>query len=376
MVKLFHEVFVPQLGINDEEAILVEWSVAKWDFVEQGDTIAALESSKASFELPTDERGYIVPLIEAGTKFSLRKPVAIVCPDRNEKHIELYLQEKDESTKREPASDALLVPEGVKLTKKAKATAIRLGVDLADLPRDKIITETYLIEHVEKGPGRPKPSHRAGASRKVVVFGAGNGGLTVLETLNSMGGWEVAAFLDEKPELSGTQHGGLPVWLFEDLSMLKDRGIHYFVTAVADRVRRLEIASEMERACFEPLNAVHRFAYISPSAVLGTGNHIKAGAVIDANCRIGNHCIIDNGAIVPHDNVIGDGCHLAPGAVLGSGITIGKGTLVGIGSTIITGITIGKGVIVGAGANVVRDIPDGVIVRGNPAKVVGASRKS
>jgi acetyltransferase-like isoleucine patch superfamily enzyme len=44
--------------------------------------------------------------------------------------------------------------------------------------------------------------------------------------------------------------------------------------------------------------------------------------------------------------------------------------LVSAGATIIPNILIGRDVIVGAGATVVRNVPDGVIVMGTPARVI------
>ena len=49
---------------------------------------------------------------------------------------------------------------------------------------------------------------------------------------------------------------------------------------------------------------------------------------------------------------------------------IGQNCFVGAGSIIMPGVQIGDGVVVAAGAVVVRDVPDGCIVAGNPAKVV------
>lgn len=53
-------------------------------------------------------------------------------------------------------------------------------------------------------------------------------------------------------------------------------------------------------------------------------------------------------------------------------LTIGGGCWIGNGARIIGPLTIGNNVIVGAGAVVVSDVPDGAIVAGLPAKVIGA----
>jgi len=47
-----------------------------------------------------------------------------------------------------------------------------------------------------------------------------------------------------------------------------------------------------------------------------------------------------------------------------------RGEQVGEGAVVIPGIRIGKWILVAAGAVVMRDVPDNVLVMGNPARVV------
>lgn len=53
-------------------------------------------------------------------------------------------------------------------------------------------------------------------------------------------------------------------------------------------------------------------------------------------------------------------------------VRIGDGTWLGVRAMVLPGVTIGKRVVVAAGAVVTRDVPDDVLVAGNPARVVRA----
>jgi acetyltransferase-like isoleucine patch superfamily enzyme len=51
-------------------------------------------------------------------------------------------------------------------------------------------------------------------------------------------------------------------------------------------------------------------------------------------------------------------------------VTIKKNAWIGIGAIICPGVTIGQNAVVAAGAVVTKDVPDNVLVGGNPAKVI------
>ncbi len=51
-------------------------------------------------------------------------------------------------------------------------------------------------------------------------------------------------------------------------------------------------------------------------------------------------------------------------------ITVGNNVFIGLGALILPGVTIGNNCVVGAYSVVTKDVPDGSIVAGNPAKIV------
>lgn len=56
-------------------------------------------------------------------------------------------------------------------------------------------------------------------------------------------------------------------------------------------------------------------------------------------------------------------------------VRIGRYSFIGASSKILPGVTIGKGVIVSAGSIVARNVSDFMIVSGNPAVIIGDTRK-
>ncbi|HEY5998730.1 MAG TPA: acyltransferase [bacterium] len=122
---------------------------------------------------------------------------------------------------------------------------------------------------------------------------------------------------------------------------------------------------------------------------VGTFTLIHAGARIGADCTIGSHCNIHR-AVLGDRVAIQTGCHVTRGVVieddafLGPGVVtlndklqgaplafprIGRAARVGGGSVILPGVVIGAGAVVGAGSVVTRDVPDGAVVLGSPARL-------
>jgi len=116
--------------------------------------------------------------------------------------------------------------------------------------------------------------------------------------------------------------------------------------------------------------AIHPSAIISENATIGLGTVVMQGAVIQSSVFIGNHCIINTSTSVDHDCIIENYVHISPNATLCGAVFVGEGSQIGAGAVVIPGIKIGKWSLVAAGAVVMKDVPDNVLVIGNPARVV------
>lgn len=115
---------------------------------------------------------------------------------------------------------------------------------------------------------------------------------------------------------------------------------------------------------------IHPSAVVAVSAQHGAGCQILAQAVLAADTRLGEVCIINNSANVDHECQLGHGVHIAPGAVLCGCVTVGDYAMVGAGAVILPRLRVGAGAMVGAGAVVTKDVPDGAVVVGSPARLV------
>src|SRR5690606_28854820 len=103
---------------------------------------------------------------------------------------------------------------------------------------------------------------------------------------------------------------------------------------------------------------------------IGPGALLSPFVTLTSNIRIGR-CFHGNlYSYVEHDCVIGDYVTFAPGVRCNGNVTIGSHAYIGSGAIIRQGISIGAGATVGMGAVVTKDVPPGVTVVGNPARIM------
>lgn len=141
------------------------------------------------------------------------------------------------------------------------------------------------------------------------------------------------------------------------------------IIAIGDNEVRETVAKTIEDKCqFETM--VHRTAYVSRFTEIGEGTVVMPKVCINAEVKVGKHCIINTGAIIEHECIIEDFVHVSPSASLAGNILIKKGAHIGLGATIIQGVTIGENALVGAGTVVIKDVPDNAVVVGNPARII------
>lgn len=118
---------------------------------------------------------------------------------------------------------------------------------------------------------------------------------------------------------------------------------------------------------FEPV--VDPTTILPSRLTLEEGVYVNCGVVVGSHARLGRFSFVNRAAIVGHHAELDEFVSVGPGANLGSLVRVGRGALIGTGAIIASGVQIGAGAIVGIGAVVLRDVPPGVTVLGNPARV-------
>jgi len=110
-------------------------------------------------------------------------------------------------------------------------------------------------------------------------------------------------------------------------------------------------------------------AFVSCCAVIERGVIVAPFVSIQAFAYVGENAAINTQAIIGHHVRVLAGCVISSQVNLGGYCVVGKLTYVGMGALILEKVSIGSETIVGMGSVVYKDIPDGVIALGSPARV-------
>jgi sugar O-acyltransferase (sialic acid O-acetyltransferase NeuD family) len=210
-------------------------------------------------------------------------------------------------------------------------------------------------------------------SKELIVIGAGGGAPETIEIVHAINAvhhrWDLVGVLDDRAELYGNEIGGLPVigsvdtaTRYGDADFVICTGSQYDYFSRKRIVRRLGLPPQRYPTL------VHPAASLPRSATLGPGCVVFAGVVLTASVKVGSHVFILPGVVLTHDNVVEDYVTLGIGARCGGRVVLREGAYIGLGAMIREEREVGRWSLVAAGAMVEKDVGNGVLAIGSPAR--------
>jgi UDP-2-acetamido-3-amino-2,3-dideoxy-glucuronate N-acetyltransferase len=124
---------------------------------------------------------------------------------------------------------------------------------------------------------------------------------------------------------------------------------------------------------------------IGDESKVGSFVEIQKNSKIGARCKISSHSFICEGVVIEDEVFVGHGVMFIndrePQATAGGLLQTEKdwtvvptkvcrGASIGSGAIIMCGITIGEGALIGAGAVVTKDVLEGTVIAGVPARLL------
>lgn len=363
-----HVIRIPLLSANEEEVDVLTVDVVEGQEVRAGARLCTIESTKASADIEAPASGFVRRLgVRAGDHLRVGTVLCVLTPTAD---TPLEQARPGTNTRTEPEPSA----GGVKATRRAAALAAAEGLDLATLGIDGIIKEADVRRVLASRGARSTPPRPEGVAplgrdviAKAVIYGAGGHAKVLIDLVREgYPGVEIVGALADGATGGGHVLGVPIVGGFEEVERLRSEGVTLGIqgigalTSNADRERH---RARLLDAGLDVPALVHPRACVEPSAILGAGAQLFAGAIVGSDASIGANTIVNSGVVVSHDCRIGDHVHLTPGAILAGSVAVGDRTVVGMGVTVYLGLSIGADVVVSNGVTVLTNVPDGTLVR-------------
>ena len=169
--------------------------------------------------------------------------------------------------------------------------------------------------------------------KTLLILGAGGYGCTLAEAVHLKGLYEPIGFLDDLyPERD--RAFGLPVFGTTKLLDSYLQNIDAAVVAIGDNHVRQNLFLKLQSVGHQPPPILHPEAKVSPSAVVGSGTTVMAGAVIGTQACLGQGVIINAGCTVDHHAEIYDFAHLGVGSCVAGGSIVDEGAWLRAGCSV------------------------------------------
>ena len=176
--------------------------------------------------------------------------------------------------------------------------------------------------------------------------------------------WHLAGFLDGRAELAGKVE--LPL-LGDPMTYQPQPGQEFVCALGVPAIRRAYAAPLLAQGA--PFMNLCSGLPPTPGVTMGQGCIFEPDVKMGVDTAMGDFVIIQSTTVIGYQVRLGSYSTVGCFVFIGGNAQIGEGVIIHPHATILPGVKIGDGAVIGAGSVVMSNVPPGVTMVGNPAKV-------
>lgn len=196
--------------------------------------------------------------------------------------------------------------------------------------------------------------------KELYLFGAGSGTrevLLLIERINAIKPeWDVIGFVDEDPELVGSEVDELPVISPDDIKTGKET---YGVCGIMDpAVRQRLIEEHIEGRGLQLPTIIAPDVIVPRDFAAGPGTIVMPSVTVSFDVQLGKGVLVLWGVALGHHLRAGEYATMLSFASITGGCSVGARATIGAAATLNNNVTIGEDAFVGIGSTILRNVSD------------------
>ena len=207
--------------------------------------------------------------------------------------------------------------------------------------------------------------------KHLYIVGAGGFGRELynwLEDLEAAGKeWQLGGFLDD--DLSALDGFSYPHAVVGSIAEHQPREDDLYVCGIGSQRIKRKVCEALQSKGANFITVVHPSVKMGRNVRLGEGVVLCPRVTLTCDIEVGAMTMVNCHTTVGHDVRIGAWATISANCDLTGHTEIGEAAYFGSGARVIPGKKVGARAVVGAGSVVIRDVPEGVSVFGNPARI-------
>ena len=374
-------IVVPTVSVNETEVKLIGWSKKNGDFVEKGEVICEVETTKSTYDVESNSKGYLYYDIEIGTMVQVGELLAIILQSEETDYKQIMKDARILKTAHRENSDS-----GKKrFTKKAEIIARKYNLSIDDIKSEEsIVTEEIINNHIQLNNKLGSNSneniqsvsfvnddlvdsyHSTNRQERILILGAGGGCNLVLDSVSRLSHQRAVVILDRNENFHNKNMMGVKVLgSINLLDELWQAGQFDAVisTIVKDNDERREIFEMVQSKGIPFTNVIDITANIKTNVKMGKGNLIVSGCYLAPSVTIGDNNFLAAYAVIEHHSEIGSHCTFGPRFTASGKVSIGNNCKFGMGISVEPFVKIGQNSTIASGATITGHVPDNSIVK-------------